>query len=268
MATIAVLHAGELGSALAKLLAEEHRVITSVEGRSAATVERANSCALEIVGSLQNAIDSSEAVLSSVTPSESLTCAHAVARCGQVSPTSLYIDLNSNGADQLQGVTDTLSPLGWTVIGGAVHGGAHRLAAEGTVYLSGDQSGRGAELFEGILRVVDLGSDLAQAKQLKLLLGGIAKCSNLLQHELRSIATGLGLEDLFESEIRSFYPFLSDWYDRYYPTFANHADRRLDELQDLNRLSQAASKTGSGDPTMVGAAASQLRNLIDEGDTT
>jgi ornithine cyclodeaminase/alanine dehydrogenase-like protein (mu-crystallin family) len=84
--TVAILSPGEMGHAIRRVLARRGlRVITSLDGRSERTAERASSAGIEDVGSLDRVVDEADTILS-LLPS---AAAPVVASAGTCSPLHL-----------------------------------------------------------------------------------------------------------------------------------------------------------------------------------
>jgi 3-hydroxyisobutyrate dehydrogenase-like beta-hydroxyacid dehydrogenase len=90
--TVAILSTGEMGAAVGRRLRLQGlRVVTSLQGRSARTGERALDAGIEDVGPLADAVRVADLVLSILPPGQALALARAVGR----DAAALYADCNA-----------------------------------------------------------------------------------------------------------------------------------------------------------------------------
>ena len=120
---IAIYSAGAMGSALSRRLREHGaRVLTSLSGRSAATVERARAAGMEDVP-LQT-ITTADLLLSIVPPGEAVALAgELVTYLSESSHQPVYIDCNALSPNTKTQVALMLAETGCDVVDGAIIGG-------------------------------------------------------------------------------------------------------------------------------------------------
>src|SRR5260221_102341 len=112
--TVAVLHPGEMGSALgACLSARSARVVWASGGRSPATRSRAESAGLEDLSLIERAVGAAEVVLAVCPPHGALALAREVARRGFH---GIYVDANAVSPDTARQVARAVEGAGATFV--------------------------------------------------------------------------------------------------------------------------------------------------------
>lgn len=174
--TIALFGAGAMGSAVGRRLVESGaRVVTFLEGRSSATLERARAAGLEAVP--LPAFGEADIVLSIVPPAEALAVAERVApvlRAGRGKPA--FIDLNAVSPKTMERLAAGLAPTGAKVLDGSIIGGPPVPGKAGPVVcLSGDLAGEPELLSRFGLKVRPVKGPVGAASALKMCYAGINK---------------------------------------------------------------------------------------------
>src|SRR5262245_15757053 len=241
--TVGVLYCGDLGSSLSTLMRKAGlRVLTTCVGRSPNTQRRARDSGAEILPSADDVVEASDVVISLVHPDAALDVARDYAqRARGVRKGQVFVDANSVNLDVVAAIEKVLTDSDLDLVDATIHGGAARLEELGVMYLSGSRAPELRDLLQGILRTRILGGRAGQAKQLKLLLAGIAKSLNALFLEIAVMAENADVLDSFLEEYQRFYPGLKAAIDRMLPTYPEHASRRVVELQGVELLAQATS---------------------------
>src|SRR5271166_6528966 len=153
---IAILSPGAMGSAISvRLVGHGARVLTSLDGRSAATVDRARAAGMEDVS--PETIATADLILSIVPPGEAVALAKGLARrLSESRHKPVYIDCNALSPKTKTEIAGTLAETGCDIIDGAIVGAPPQPGEKGPrIYVSGDRSGRAS-----VLRT--LGFDLRQ----------------------------------------------------------------------------------------------------------
>jgi len=121
--TIALFGAGAMGSAVGRRLAESGaRVITFLEGRSEATIERARAAGLEAAS--LSAFAEADIILSIIPPAEALKVADLIAPVlRDASRKPPFVDLNAISPKTMEALAAKLAPSGVKVIDGSIIGG-------------------------------------------------------------------------------------------------------------------------------------------------
>jgi len=191
--TVGVLHPGAMGEGLGRALRDGGaRVVWASDGRSAATMSRAERAGFEDVGTLTGLVGS-DVVVSICPPECALDVAQSVAalRFGGV-----YVDANAIAPATAAAIDAVVRRSGATFIDGGVIGGpdAPRL------FLSGDAAGEVAPLFGTPVTAVVLGDRPYAASSLKMVYAGWTKGTSALLFTLAAAAEALGVADALSEE--------------------------------------------------------------------
>ncbi|HVW00301.1 MAG TPA: DUF1932 domain-containing protein [Planctomycetaceae bacterium] len=233
--TIGIVFPGDMGTSLGSLLAGAgFNVVTALDGRSSATSRRSAAAGIRDLGSLAALAAEADVVLSLVPPTASLAMAEAF--CSELKPTSrtrVFADLNSISPMTAGEIEQVCRKHGVTMVDGAIHGQANRLAEMGLLYLSGREAERVAALFTGLLNTRVVGAEVGRASMLKMLMSGVSKGITALFLEMgRAASEAQMLDEFWESVVR-FYPGFTSAVERMLPTVPRHARRRAGEMGEL-----------------------------------
>ena len=258
--TVAILHPGELGSTLGRILQDEGcRVVAAPGGRGPRTQRLCRDAGLETVDSPAEAARLADVVFSCVPPSAAIPLAEDFAEAVRSAPRPrLYVDVNSISPDAAAHVGRLATEAGAEFVDAAVLGLAARLRGQGVLFLSGPRAPAVAALFGGAVRVRVVGESPGQASALKGALAGLNKGLAALFFEVGVTAWESGLSGQFLEECRLFYPGLMQVVDRLAPTYPLHAQRRSDEMAELECAMAAlglAPRMASAARQVIGAAA-------------
>lgn len=174
--TIALFGAGAMGSAVGRRLAESGAsVITFLEGRSNATVERARAAGL--TAAPLSAFAEADIILSIVPPAEALDVAELIApvlrESGKKPP---FVDLNAISPKTMEKLAAGLAPSGAKVLDGSIIGGPPVSGKAGPVVcLSGDLDGEPELLSRFGLNIRPVKGPVGAASALKMCYAGINK---------------------------------------------------------------------------------------------
>jgi 3-hydroxyisobutyrate dehydrogenase-like beta-hydroxyacid dehydrogenase len=239
--TVGILYCGDMGSAFGKLLSKGGmRVITTCQGRSRATEERARSAGIEILPTLVDVIAQSDFVFSLVLPSAAVDVARQYASFHETRPQgSIFVEANSIGMEALEEIDRLMAEHNIPLVDAAINGVSHRLADLGVLHISGPKAGSVEALCRGLLRVNSLGPQIGSASQLKLLMSGIAKGLVALFLEVGVLAERADMSESFLQGCRQFYPSVMTVIDRVLVTYPRHAARRAGEMRDIEQMAQA-----------------------------
>ncbi len=238
---IGVLYCGDLGTALANVLRKTGaRVVTTCEGRSSRTQQRARSAGVEILGSLSEVIEAADVLFSVVLPDAALDVAQQCFKYNDlVAGESFFVDVNSIGLTELSSMEALLAETRFRFVDSAIHGGASHLEQKGVVYVSGPHAQDIETLFAQTMRVMSLGTKIGQATRMKLLMAAQSKCLNLLFLQIANLAHNAQMLEEFLAESRRFYPEIMVAIERMLPTYPRHGARRITELQNIENFAQA-----------------------------
>ena len=173
---IAILSPGAMGSAISVRLVEHGaRVLTSLDGRSAATVDRARAAGMEDVS--PETIATADLILSIVPPSEAVALAKGLmARLRESRHKPVYIDCNALSPKTKTEIARTLAETGCDIIDGAIVGAPPQPGEKGPrIYVSGDRSGRASVLRTLGFDLRQIDAPIGAAAALKMSYAGINK---------------------------------------------------------------------------------------------
>ncbi len=249
--TVGILYGGEMGSAVAStLLANGVRVVSTLGGRSAHTARRTDEAGMDVLPSLEDVVRTSDVVLSIVSPRAASDMAAQYAQFASVAPQkAIYVDVNSVRPELSREMARTIERAGRIFVDAAINGLAKNLTTSATLFLSGARAYEIVTLFADSVRTRVLGTDIGQAKAMKMLLAGMSKGVCALFAELGLLAERQGMLDEFIAANTEIYPGIAALVDRMLPTYAQHAGRRATEMSELEQTVR-----GSGlEPCLIAA---------------
>jgi 3-hydroxyisobutyrate dehydrogenase-like beta-hydroxyacid dehydrogenase len=259
---VGLLSPGDMGAAVATLLLRRGiSVATTRENRSDQTLLRAKQCGLVVVSSMAELVQRSAVMISLVPPAAAEEACDAYCQLSIHAPEdAIYIDLNSIRPELAVTFAQRLHERGRGFVDGAINGLARNLTTTGTMYLSGERAEQVAMLFRGV-RVEVLGEDPGRASAMKMLLSGMAKGVCGLFFELAQVAQQRGMLPEMTHAVERIYPGIWQLVERMLPTYENHAQRRVTEMQELEETAIASGVT----PRIV-AALRAVHESIAEGE--
>lgn len=173
---VAVIAAGAMGSAIGRRLNENGaRVLTSLDGRGAATAERARAAGMEAVGDAE--IAAADIILSIVPPAEAIALAQRLAPALLASPRKpIFVDCNAIDAGTMAAVAAIIETTGAVCIDAAIIGLPPVPGKAGPkIYFSGAAAGKLAPLAECGLDIGIIDGPIGAASSLKMSYAGITK---------------------------------------------------------------------------------------------
>jgi 3-hydroxyisobutyrate dehydrogenase-like beta-hydroxyacid dehydrogenase len=204
VATLGILHPGEMGAAVGAVARTE--VWWVPEGRSEATAARAQAARLR-PAPLADLLERCQVVLSICPPHAALDVAR---RAAGLRFRGVYCDANAVAPETALEVGRIVAEGGARFVDGGIVGGPPR--APGTrLYLSGSASGEIAALFAGTaLEPRVLGEEPGTASALKMCYAGWTKGSAALLLTLADAAEALGVGDQLRAEWELSLPGLAE----------------------------------------------------------
>ena len=112
--TVAIVGAGEMGAAVGRRIRESGaRVMATLKGRGAASVERVRDAKLEVIDDDDRFVAESAIILSIVPPDEAIAVAerfHGPLMRAAVKP--IFVDCNAVSPAMVRRIADSLAPTG------------------------------------------------------------------------------------------------------------------------------------------------------------
>jgi L-threonate 2-dehydrogenase len=266
---VAIVAAGSMGAAVgARLAARGATVLTSLQGRSAATRERARAAGM--TAACDEELARADAVLSIVPPAAALPFAQRLAaRFAASDLKPLFVDCNAVSPATVERIGACIAASGARFVDAGIIGAPPREGAPGpNFYASGRDAARFKELAEYGLEVRVLDAPIGAASALKMSYAGITKglvavgTAMLLAAARSGVATALRTE-LEESQANLFASL-----GRSVPGMFPKAYRWVAEMQEIAAF---AGEDAAAAEIYRGAAALYARiarDLASEGSET
>lgn len=243
---IAVIGAGAMGSAVAGRLVENGaKVLTYLEGRSAATIERAKAVGMEPVG--LNDIAGAGIILSIVPPASAITVAEQVAAAIRHRGTkTTFIDCNAISPQTMTQVAAIFGSDCGVVLDGSIIGGPPKSGHKGPkLYVCGDAANSSAVLSERGLDVRRIDGSIGAASALKMSYAGITKGVTGLGTAMLLAAVRSGADEALKRELQDSQPDLYAKLQQGIPDMYPKAYRWVAEMEEI------AEFLGEDDPASL-----------------
>jgi 3-hydroxyisobutyrate dehydrogenase-like beta-hydroxyacid dehydrogenase len=227
--TVAILGAGSMGSAIGRALTQSGaRVLTSLEGRSAASAARAREAGMEDAS--LDGLAACEFILSIVPPAVAIDTAKRMApMLERASVPPLYIDCNAINPDTVREIERVLEPTGTPFVDGAIIG----MPSSPKFYMSGPHARRTQPLADAGLAVRVLDGPLGAASALKMSYAGITKGLTALGSAMSLAAMRNGAGDALLAELAESQPALAAWLAGNVPRMPPKAYRWVAEMEEI-----------------------------------
>src|SRR2546427_11744991 len=256
MKTVALLHPGEMGSAIGACLGGLGlRVVWASAGRSAATRSRANAAGLEDLGVLERALGVADIVLSVCPPHGALALAREVAGPGF---RGVYIDANAVSPATVRTIGRVVEAAEATFVDGGIIGPPPVPGVSSRIYLSGGRARDVAAVFVGSnLEAIPLEGAAGAASALKACYAAWSKGATALLAAIRALATHEGVEAALLEEWKRSQPELPKR-SEVVTVQARKAWRWIGEMEEI-----AASFEPAGLPAGFHLAAAELYRRLE-----
>ncbi|HEY7278951.1 MAG TPA: DUF1932 domain-containing protein [Trebonia sp.] len=251
MATVGLLHPGEMGAAVGGcLVSVGHEVLWDPAGRSRATTGRA--LAAELTGvKFDRLIANSSVILSICPPHAALDVAHQVAAAGY---TGCYVDANAVSVATAQQVAAVVTAAGASYVDGGIIGQPPETAGHTRFYLSGPHASEVRSLFSRSpldARIAE--GPLYAASTVKMAYAAWTKGSSALLLAARALARAGGVERTLLAEWQLSQPNLAAQSERSATAAAAKGWRWIGEMEEI-----AASMNAAGLPDGFHEAAAEV----------
>ena len=251
MATVGLLHPGEMGAAVGGcLVSVGHEVLWDPAGRSRATTGRA--LAAELTGvKFDRLIASSSVIMSICPPHAALDVAHQVAAAGY---TGCYVDANAVSVATAQQVAAVVTAAGASYVDGGIIGQPPETAGHTRFYLSGPRASEVRSLFSRSpldARIAE--GPLYAASTVKMAYAAWTKGSSALLLAARALARAGGVERTLLAEWQLSQPNLAAQSERSATAAAAKGWRWIGEMEEI-----AASMNAAGLPDGFHEAAAEV----------
>lgn len=231
--TIFLPCAGEMGAGLGRILvAAGARVLTNLDGRSAATVARAEAAGMIPAG--PGAAVEADVILSVVPPAIAVEMAERVAALVDPERPPLYVDLNAVAPETSIRIGRIVIESGARFSDGSIIGGPPAPGGRGPrLYVSGPGADEATELNRLGLEVIPMDGDVGAASALKMCYGALTKGLVGLLASMLAAAERAGVGAELHSEMSDSQPALLARAERNVPGMYPKAYRWIDEMQQV-----------------------------------
>jgi 3-hydroxyisobutyrate dehydrogenase-like beta-hydroxyacid dehydrogenase len=251
MATVGLLHAGEMGAAVGGcLVSVGHEVLWDPAGRSRASTGRALAAGLTGV-KFDRLIAKSSVIFSICPPHAALDVARQVASAGYA---GCYVDANAVSVATAEQVSGIVTAVGATYVDGGIIGMPPEVAGHTRLYLSGPDADQIRPLFDrsGLdTRIVD--GPRYGASSVKMAYAAWTKGSSALLLAARALARAGGVEQTLLSEWSMSQKALGQQSERAASAAAAKGWRWVGEMEEI-----AASMAAAGLPPGFHEAAAEI----------
>jgi len=242
---IAVLHPGEMGSAVgAALRAAGHDVRWDPTGRSAATVTRAAAADMTAAATLTDAVAAADIVLSVCPPGAALDVAGAVATTKYA---GIYVDANAVAPATSRAVAEVVGAAGATFVDGGIVGPPPVGTGTTRLFLSGPSwpTAVVSDLFAATpLATVVVSEVVGDASAVKVAYAAWTKGSAALLLAVRAYARRAGVDATVLDEWERSQPGLAARSDAARANAAPKAWRWIAEMEEIAAALEAEGLPG------------------------
>jgi 3-hydroxyisobutyrate dehydrogenase-like beta-hydroxyacid dehydrogenase len=231
MATVGLLHPGDMGAAVGDcLVSVGHEVLWDPAGRSRATTGRA--LAAELTGvSFETLVAKSSVILSICPPHAALDVAHRVAAAGY---TGCYVDANAISVATAEQVAAVVNAVGATYVDGGIIGQPPEVVGHTRLYLSGPQADEVRVLFNRSrldARIAE--GPLYAASAVKMAYAAWTKGTAALLLAARALAAAEGVDDALLAEWAVSQPHLAAQSERAAESGTRKGWRWIAEMEEI-----------------------------------
>jgi len=251
MATVGLLHPGEMGAAVGGcLVSVGHEVLWDPAGRSRASTGRALAAGLTGV-TFDRLVARSSVILSICPPARALDVAHQVASAGYA---GLYVDANAISVATAEQVCAVVTAAGATYVDGGIIGPPPEAPGHTRLYLSGSHAAEVRPLFSRSPLDARIAEGPAYAaSSVKMAYAAWTKGSAALLLAARALARASGVERTLLAEWSLSQAGVGDQSERSAAAAAAKGWRWVGEMEEI-----AASMAAAGLPAGFHEAAADI----------
>ena len=202
--TVAIVAMGEMGAGVAaRLTSRGARVLTSLEGRSAASAARAKAAGVHAVDSDRALVAEADMMLSIVPPARAGALAERLLPAIQAAnPKLLYVDCNAVAPQTVKALAAPFLDAGLAFADAGIIGGPPLTSGfTPTFYASGSGAEAAAALNEFGLDIRPMSDRIGDASALKMAYAGTTKGASAVMISMMLGAARAGVADAFIAEM-------------------------------------------------------------------
>ena len=202
--TVAILSPGEMGAAVGQALSENgFKIVTSLEGRSTPTKERAEAAGFRDAGSLDAMLGEAEIVLCIMPPEFAPATADAVAdamrRTGHTPP---YVDCNAVAPETAKQIETVITGAGASFTDAGIIGNPPGKGPKPTRFFTSGPNAAIMDVFDGKgIAIKQCGPEIGRGSAVKMCYAGITKGTSALHAAILIAAEALGVGDELHGEL-------------------------------------------------------------------
>ena len=249
---VAVIAPGMMGAAVGRRLTDHGlKVLTSLKGRSAETVKRAQAAGM--VDASDEELAATDFVLSILPPGDAVALAQRLVPALSASNAKpIYVDCNAISPPTLERVAAAIAPTGSPLVDAGIIGSPPQPGDAGPrFYASGPHAPRFAALKQYGLDIRVLEGPLTAASALKMSYAGITKGTQALAAVMMLAASRAGSADALFKELEFSQPHMLAWLKRSLSLMPPKAYRWIAEMHEI---ADFVGEDPSGHELYVGAA--------------
>jgi L-threonate 2-dehydrogenase len=240
--TIAVIGTGEMGAAVGRRMREAGaRVLTTLAGRGAASIERVKSAQLEVIEDDDRLARDAGFILSIVPPG----VAHSVAErfrapieCADEKP--VFVDCNAVSPATVHRIAAALAPSRCSFIDAGIIGGPPRGSYNPRFYASGPQVEAMTALRKFGLDIAVLDDQIGTASGLKMSYAGLSKGFIAIGAAMIAAASRNGLGPALKAELERTQPQTLEMLRTRVPAIYAKAYRWVAEMEEIGAFLDGA----------------------------
>jgi 3-hydroxyisobutyrate dehydrogenase-like beta-hydroxyacid dehydrogenase len=233
-AIVGVLGIGHMGAGVAAdLRASGFDVVSTLEGRSDRTRERAEQAGVRLLPGLGDVVTACDTFLSIVAADQAEPLAEAVASVIGGRPLH-FVECNSITPSKTLRIARRIQDAGAIFSDGGIIGAPPGAGSRTRLYVSGPESGVLLALQSERMSVIRLGDSLSQATEMKVLFAAANKGATALLVNIMAAAKGVGLLERVAGELDSMRLGLLDCVRGAGPGLIDKAGRWAIEMEDLS----------------------------------
>ncbi len=231
---VAIIAAGGMGSAVGARLNERGvRVLTSLEGRSAASVARAKAAGM--IAASDPEIAAADIVLSITPPGEALPLARRLAPAlSAANKKPVYADCNAVNPETVKKIAAVIVQAGCPFVDAGIIGGPPRAGYNGpTFYVSGEDAAKVEPLNDSGLVIRRMDGPVGAASAIKMSFGGITKGLIAIGSAMTLAAHRAGVAEALQAELAASQPAILAYLKRAIPDMPPKAYRWVAEMEEI-----------------------------------
>jgi len=232
--TVAIIAPGSMGAAVGQRLTENKvAVLTSLAGRSEASIERARAAGMQAAS--ERELMEADFLLSIVPPGDALGLSQRLAPLlTAANKKPIYVDCNALSPPSVERIAAVIAATGCPFVGAGIIGPPPKPGSRNTkFYASGAQAAEFARLKDYGLIVRVLQGPLTAASALKMSYAGITKGFTALGATMLLAARRGGSAEALKAELAESQSALFGWLSRQVPAMYPKAYRFVAELDEI-----------------------------------